>query len=554
MSSKQLSRRKFLAYLGSSAATLAAASSGLSVLINDGTAHAAERFFDTATAPVTGKGILVKPSSNDELNLPSGFKYDVIAAYGDPINEKGDTFGYNNASAVFLPIEGSSVHGLLYVNHESSHPVWVHGARDNGVYSIDQTKAFLYHQGGSVLEVYRDTAGVWRMDKTSAYARRITGLEPFELTGPVKGTKSVHHATIVQGTFANRSGGKTLWGTVLACEGSYDETCSSTGLVHEHYGWVAEIDPADPKALLRKHTALGRLHHSGAAMGLSEDGRVVVYMGDVMRDACLYKYVSKGKFDPDQGKSNSALLTDGTLWAADLENGKWIELTAEAAKQLLEQPAHQLPRQIRYTKEQLRDLLAEQSDILTYATEAALILGATPLDSLGDLALHPADQSLFVAFTNNASHGNIHGHLLRVIEKNGDLGAAEFDFELAAAGGRQSGFSSPGAISFDRSGKLWMATNIASDKLSKGSFRSFQNNGIYVLPLEQEDESVSQFASAPVEAALAAPTFTPNEQTLFISVLHPGDASKDKSHPSSLWPHRSGDSIPRSALVAVTGI
>ena len=42
----------------------------------------------------------------------------------------------------------------------------------------------------------------------SQYARRVTGLTPFELTGPAKGSKAWPKvATNVQGTFANCSGG-----------------------------------------------------------------------------------------------------------------------------------------------------------------------------------------------------------------------------------------------------------------------------------------------------------------------------------------------------------
>ena len=48
---------------------------------------------------------------------------------------------------------------------------------------------------------------------------------------------------------------------------------------------------------VRKHTALGRFHHENAAMGLSKDGHVVVYMGDDKTDACVYKYISKDKYE-----------------------------------------------------------------------------------------------------------------------------------------------------------------------------------------------------------------------------------------------------------------
>ena len=44
---------------------------------------------------------------------------------------------------------------------------------------------------------------------------------------------------------------------------------------------------------VRKHTALGRFNHENAAMGLTKDDRVVVYMGDDKKDACVYKFISE---------------------------------------------------------------------------------------------------------------------------------------------------------------------------------------------------------------------------------------------------------------------
>ena len=53
-------------------------------------------------------------------------------------------------------------------------------------------------------------------------------------------------ATNVQGTFANCSGGITLWNTVLSAEENYEDTCEAAGLNENHYGWIVEIDPFDP--------------------------------------------------------------------------------------------------------------------------------------------------------------------------------------------------------------------------------------------------------------------------------------------------------------------
>ena len=46
----------------------------------------------------------------------------------------------------------------------------------NGKYTANQIEEMLYVQGGSIIEVVGDKKGGWKMDTTSKYARRVTGL------------------------------------------------------------------------------------------------------------------------------------------------------------------------------------------------------------------------------------------------------------------------------------------------------------------------------------------------------------------------------------------
>ena len=96
----------------------------------------------------------ISPSDKDDLVLPKGYKYDVVAAYGDKINEAGDTFGFNNDFTKYFPIDGSSNHGLLWVNHEYSSDVFVQGAPGaDGKYTAKQIEEdvictrWLYYRG-----------------------------------------------------------------------------------------------------------------------------------------------------------------------------------------------------------------------------------------------------------------------------------------------------------------------------------------------------------------------------------------------------------------------
>ena len=134
----------------------------------------------------------IDPSDKDDIVLPKGYKYEVVAAYGDKINEKGETFGFNCDFTEYFPIEGSSNRGLLWVNHEYSSDLFVQGAPELMVnILLHQIEEMLYVQGGSIIEVVGDKKGGWKMDATSKYARRITGLTPFTLTGPAAGSPNV---------------------------------------------------------------------------------------------------------------------------------------------------------------------------------------------------------------------------------------------------------------------------------------------------------------------------------------------------------------------------
>jgi len=542
MNDKPIDRRTFLSYLGTGAAALAAASAGLGAL--EGKASAAtgtaDHLFGFSTNRVTGFFEPIQPSKEDKLILPRGYRYDVVAVMDDVINAAGERFGDGADYNAYFPIDGSNEHGLLVTNHEYT-SIFSIGPVKDGRMTPEQVKKNLQYLGMSVIEVRRGADGVWRMDTGSRYARRIDGFTSFTLTGPAAGTSAVGGARTVQGTFANCSGGVTLWNTVLSCEENFEETAKVSGLPLEHYGWVVEIDPFDA-SYRKKHTALGRFNHENTAMGLAKDGRVVVYMGDDKKDACVYKFISRGKYDPALGRRNSALLEDGTLYVANLKTGKWIPVTVEGVRKALEGKPDELKK------------WNHQGDVVTNCHEAVRIVGGTPTDRPEDIEISPFDNTVFICHTNNDAHGNIHGHITRIFEAGNDLGALEFDFEIFAAGGRQSGFSSPDNLAFDSNGNLWVVTDISSSSQNKGVHKSFMNNGLFVIPTHGPSKGVAlQFASGPVECELTGPFFTPDERTLFLSVQHPGEETKDLDNPTSRWPHRPGDTKARAGVVAITG-
>ncbi|MEQ9165849.1 MAG: DUF839 domain-containing protein, partial [Fulvivirga sp.] len=63
---------------------------------------------------------------------------------------------------------------------------------------------------------------------------------------------------------------------------------------------------------------------------------------------------------------------------------------------------------------------------------------------------------------------------------------------------------------------------------------------------------VIRVASAPRDAELTGPWFSPDGKTLFLSVQHPGEQTSDLVNPTSQWPFDE-DNIPKPAVVAITG-
>ena len=262
----------------------------------------------------------------DDLTLPAGFNYQVLAPWGETINERGDTVGFNHDYVGYFPVDlldggASNTDALLSINQEYPNALFVGGNVENAT-DPAQVEAEMRAVGVPVVRV-RNDGSAWQvvMDPRN---RRIDALTECELTGPVRGREVVGGATVVRGSVGNCSGGQTPWGTLLTCEENVDgyaETWGVGGLYDPlHQGWITEIDPFDAAAMPKKRTAMGRFRHENAAVTLAANGRVV-YMGDDMRDACVYKFVSHGTYTPGDRAANMNLLEEGDLFVADFSAG-----------------------------------------------------------------------------------------------------------------------------------------------------------------------------------------------------------------------------------------
>jgi secreted PhoX family phosphatase len=296
----------------------------------------------------------IAASSADQVEVPAGFRADVLIRYGDQFTDaagKELTFGYNNDYLAFFPIEGSSDEGILFVNHEYPGPFFMNGYKATGVEqpggsaSHDKSTADIREErksvGNSFLHIARGTDGIWGVVEGSEFNRRIYGDSPIiPMTGPLaKPTSEGGVGTTSNGSLANCSGGITPWGTALSCEENYDGYGIPLGSqdffygwdnvdglrydqnANKTYGWVVEHDPYDPEDVGRKHTALGRFRHENTAFRVVPDKPFVLYMGDDANNEGVYKFVSDREFDPadtDAARANNMqILSEGTLYIAE---------------------------------------------------------------------------------------------------------------------------------------------------------------------------------------------------------------------------------------------
>ena len=558
----------------------------------------------------------VPVSQADAVVVPEGYVAQVIAPWGEPVGvagampafraDAGNTaaeqalqMGMHHDGMAYYPLQGSSRHGLLALNHEYvDHDLLYPDGRQG--WSAEKVRKSQAAHGISVIEV-AERDGRWDVRRPSTYARRITAYTPFAVGGPAAGHPMLRTAAdptgrTVLGTFNNCAAGATPWGTYLsgeenwmyyfACDRQPDAHEARWGLRsgkgarwHEHderfdagrhpnepnrFGWIVEVDPFDPNSTPVKRTAMGRAAHEGATTTLTRDGRAVVYSGEDARFEYIYKFVSRDRMQPGGARANATLLDHGTLYVARFDadgSGRWLPLVHGQGPLATASG------------------FADQGEVVVKARQASDALGGTRMDRPEWLAIDEARREVYCALTNNSARGgagmpgvdaanprarNTMGQVIRWREAD-DFDATAFTWnhfvlagdaanERAEARGNVRGdaFACPDGLWMDRRGVLWICTDMSPSAMGRGEYTRLGNNAL--LAADPRSGEVRRFLTGPPGGELTGATTTPDGRTLFVNIQHPGENSESSDaagvQRSSHWPD-GGQARPRSATVVV---
>jgi secreted PhoX family phosphatase len=567
----------------------------------------------------------IDPSTDDTVRVPDGYSWQVLIPWGTPLvagvtyqedasntaADQAQQVGFNHDGMHYFPLESGrdgSRRGLLVLNHEYTDASQIYTAAQGSAITNDEAgrekvaKALAGH-GVTVVEIRQLSSGQWTHVVGSKYNRRITGTTPVAFSGPVSASHPALASTISptpRGTLNNCANGYTPWGTYLTCEenwnGYFGTTSAGTPVPANqarygvsaagfgynwhlaeprfdyavnpnelnHFGWVVEIDPFNPKAAPVKRTALGRVKHESATVTESQ-GRVVVYTGDDENGEYVYKFVGDRPWRQHRARGRSP-LDHGTLYVAKFNadgSGEWLPLVF--GQGALVAPA-----------------FADQADVLIRTRQAADALGATKCHRPEWVAVDEKTKDVYVTFTNGSNNPapvnsnrnpNPYGHIVHIAETAALSTATTFQWDIFVAAGDpaydatvpsgQTIFGSPDGLWVDPDGRLWIQTDISngSQNLASRGYDRIANNQMLVA--DRSTGEIRRFLTGPRGCEITGITMTPDQKTLFVNIQHPGESTTfwnnqpgvgaptvSKPNAVSSWPF-GGTNRPRPATVVI---
>ena len=377
------------------------------------------------------------------------------------------------------------------------------------------------------------------------------------------------------------------------------------------YGWNVEIDPFNGTSVPKKRTAMGRMAHEGAWIAKPVAGKpLVFYMGCDSRNEYIYKYVSTQPWDAADANRTDRLavgdkyLDSGKMYVARFNadgTGQWLELTFGLNN---------------ITAAYAPYAFADQNDALLNTRLAADAAGATKMDRPEWGAVDPVNGQVYMTLTNNNAtlrtlastdaanprhyndirggvtnqFGNPNGHIIRWAESTPE--AATFVWDIFLFGARatanaanvnlsgltaENDFSSPDGLWFSNRGVCWIQTDDGAytdvtNCMLLAALPNFYGDGgprtITNTDATGATKSVQTFVGAalgtrvrrfligPKDCEITGISETPDGQTLFVNIQHPGEetAVANIGNPAlfnSHWPD-GGTARPRSATIVIT--
>jgi hypothetical protein len=436
----------------------------------------------------------------------------------------------------------------------------------------------------SIYRTTRGADGTWAV-VADPHNRRIHGLTPMEIAGPVRGsahvvTKFSPDGTQTRGTLNNCAHGVTPWNTYMTAEenwaGYFSNVDAEQPREHKRYGvsaepqggrygwhlaasgadeyirfdastkgasatedyrnepntfgWMVEIDPFDPASTPVKRTHLGRFAHEGVVFAPAVEGQpVVCYSGDDSRFEYIYKFVSASPYVA--GQTDGSILDTGTLFVAKFNDdgtGEWLALA---------------PGQNGLTPE---NGFADLADILVNTRLAADKAGATKMDR-PEWGTIDTNGSVYFTLTNNNRRAqtqvdavnpraeNNFGQIVRWSYANADHTATGFEWELfVIAGGARSSatvagealgeentFACPDGLWCDPNGRLWIQTDMGD--IGPTYEGPLKEFGMNaMLAADPATGEIKRFLTGPWGQEITGVVTTPDGTTMFVNVQHPG--------------------------------
>ncbi|HXH20155.1 MAG TPA: alkaline phosphatase PhoX [Chitinophagales bacterium] len=445
----------------------------------------------------------VKPDfTTTTVILPEGWKYEVLFSEKKDSVKKADgskhpAKGMHDFTA-YIPLEGSNIHGYLYVNHETG------GRNDN-----------LGDGGGGTIFEVELHDGRWQV---------------------IGDFRHIDFST-VGGTLRNCGGTVTPQKTILTAEEAEPEnnkalhplirdTSDYNGMKrYLNYGWMVEVDPFSGKAM-RKIYAMGRFQHEDAYC--DPDGRTV-YLTDDNNPAVFFKFIAAAPGDYSSGQLYAYRQSD------DGASGEWLALPMTMDSLVkIRNVAIRMGATLFIRHEWI-----DGTDGKIFITET----GSDYFDWTQPIAMGGKPANYFDKLKKEENkYADLYGRILV-------FDAAANKMRVFLEGGTSPAdstlnFANPDGLCIQSlGGKNYLVISedlngISSNRVSRQAFDKGETyNEIYFLELSTEHptlDDLHRFMAAPRGCETTGSSFTPDGSSYFVSIQHPDEANPEPFNTSAV--------------------